>query len=162
METVVRVSIIYLFLLVGLRIMGKREFSQLSPLELVTLLLIPELVAQALIRDDYSLTNAIVAVTTLFGLVFLTSLILHLSKTVEKVISGVPTVLVANGELLESNLNKERVSPDEIFSEMHKVGLYELRQVRWAILETDGHIALIPVESSSESHPSPTSHDRVT
>jgi uncharacterized membrane protein YcaP (DUF421 family) len=144
METVIRVTLIYLFILVTLRIMGKREFGQLSPLELVTLLMIPELVTQALNREDYSLTNAIVGVTTLLALVFLTSQAVHLSKTAEKLISGQPVILISRGTVLEDNLNRERISPEEIFTEMHKAGLHELDQVRWAILETDGKISLIP------------------
>ena len=62
METVIRVAIVYVFLMAALRFLGKREFGQLSPFDLVVLLMIPELVSQALVREDFSLTNAIVAV----------------------------------------------------------------------------------------------------
>lgn len=148
METVIRVAIIYVFILVGLRLLGKREFSQLSTMELVTLLLIPEIVSQSLIREDFSLTNALVGVATLFVLVFLNSLLTHKSKSFEEVVESSPAVLVQHGQLVEENLNKERVAPDEIFSEMHKVGLEKLEQVRWAILETDGNISIVPEDPS--------------
>lgn len=148
METVVRVAIIYVFILVGLRIMGKREFSQLSPLELITLLLIPELVAQSLVREDFSLTNGIIAITTLFTLVFLTSALVHLNEKAEKIVSGSPSVLVSHGEFIESNLNRERMSPEEVFGEMRKAGLHRLDQVRWAVLESDGKISFIPEDES--------------
>lgn len=151
METVIRVTVIYAFILFGLRVLGKREFGQLSPLELVTLLLIPELVAQALVREDFSLTNAIVAISTLFVLVFLTSQVVHLSQRSGKVLHGTPAVLVYRGQLMEDNLNKERVTPDEVFGEMHKVGLYRLDQIRWALLETDGKIAIIPEDAVQHS-----------
>lgn len=144
METVLRVTLFYLFILFGLRVLGKREFSQLSPLELVMLLLIPELASQSLVRDDFSLTNGIIAITTVFTLVFLSSLLQHHSKTVSRVISGSPTILVADGEFIQEHLNRERIDPGEIFSEMHKIGLSRLEQVRWAILETDGRIAIVP------------------
>jgi uncharacterized membrane protein YcaP (DUF421 family) len=143
METVIRVAIIYFVLLVGLRILGKREFSQLSALELITLLLAPELVAQSLVREDFSLVNALIAVTTLFSLVFFTSLVRYLSDPLEKVISGEPCILVSDGRLLAQNLDRERVDAHEIFSEMRKAGLYELQQVKWAILENDGKISII-------------------
>lgn len=68
METVVRVAVLYLFLMLVLRVMGKREFSELTPFDLVTLILIPDIVQQALIREDYSMTNALVALCTLFTL----------------------------------------------------------------------------------------------
>ena len=144
METVLRVALIYLFLVFALRIMGKREFGQMSPLELVALLLIPEIVSQALLREDFSMTNAIIAVTTLFTMVFLTSLVIQVSKTAERAITGTPTVLVYHGQLVPDHMHKERVTEDEIFGEMHKSGLDRLEQVRWAILESDGKIAIIP------------------
>lgn len=144
METVIRVALIYIVILVGLRIMGKREFSQMSPLKLVALLLIPELVAQGLVREDFSMTNALIALTTLFALVFGTSLASYYSTKAENVITSEPTVLVERGRFLAEKLNKERVAPDEIFAEMHKTGLERLEQVRWAILESDGKISIIP------------------
>lgn len=148
METVLHVAAIYLFVLVGLRVLGKREFGQLSPIELVTLLMIPEIVSQALTGDDYSLTNAAIGVATLLVLVFATSLLVHRFQKAEIVIAGQPTVLVRHGELIETALNSMRVTPDEVFSEMHKVGLQRLDQVQWAILESDGHIAIVPTEAA--------------
>lgn len=150
METVLRIAAIYLFVLVALRVLGKREFGQLSPLELVSLLMIPEIVSQALTGDDYSLTNAFVGVSTLFVLVFATSLLMHRFKKAEVAVAGEPTVLVHRGQLFERALNLTRVTPDEVFGEMHKSGLQSLDQVDWAILETDGSIAIVPV---SESRP---------
>lgn len=151
METVLRVAVIYLFVLVGLRVLGKREFGQLSPLELVTLLMIPEIVSQALTGDDYSLTNALIGVCTLFVLVFLTSLLVHRFKPLELAVSGAPTVLVRRGEVLGDALDVNRVTTDELFSEMHKSGLDELKQVKWAILEPDGHISIVPVDAITRS-----------
>jgi uncharacterized membrane protein YcaP (DUF421 family) len=144
METVIRVTIVYLFLMFGLRVLGKREFGQLSPLELVSLLLIPELVSNALQSEDFSLVDAMVGVSTLFALTLLTSMLLHMNKQAEKVISGEPTVLVYHGQIAADAMNRERVTPDEIFSEMHKSGLERLEQVAWAILEDDGTITIVP------------------
>lgn len=153
METVLRVIFLYLFLLVTLRVMGKREFSQLSTLELVMLLLIPELLSQALSYEDPSLINALIAVTTLLTLSFLTSVIMHRSRRIEGIMEGKPIVLVHHGKLLEDAMNKERVTPSEIFTQMHQSGLEKLDQVRWAILETDGLIAIIPEEDEEGFSP---------
>lgn len=150
METVIRVIIIYLFLMVGLRIMGKREFGQMSPLELLTLLIIPEMVSQALVREDFSLTNALVGVSTLFSLTFLNSMLAHRNKRAADLISGAPTVLIHHGHLLPDHMNRERISPDELFSEMHKAGFERLEQVRWALLEPDGQIAIVPEEQQPQ------------
>lgn len=146
MDTVLRVAAVYLFVLVGLRLLGKREFGQLSPLEMVTLLMIPEVVSQALTGNDYSLTNAFIGVSTLLVLVFATSVLMHRFKKAEVAVAGEPTVLVHRGELLERALNLQRVTPDEVFSEMHKSGLQKLEDVEWAILESDGSIAIVPVD----------------
>jgi uncharacterized membrane protein YcaP (DUF421 family) len=145
METVLRVAFFYFFILLGMRAIGKREFSQLSPFEMVTLLLIPELTQQALVRQDFSATNAVVALSTLFLLVFLTSLAAYRMPKVGAAIEGEPTVLVYNGRFVRRSLALERVSPDEIYSEMRKSGLERVEQLKWALLETDGKISVIPL-----------------
>lgn len=147
METMLRVTVFYLVILVSLRILGKREFGQLSPLELITLLLIPELVSQALLREDFSMTNGLIAIMTLFVLVYFTSLLSHMSEKVEQVVSGKPAILVQHGKFIDEHMNRERVSPEEVFDAMHHSGLYDLKQVQWAILETDGKISIIPEDA---------------
>ena len=159
METVTRVIFIYIFIMLGLRVLGKREFGQLSPLELVTLLLIPEIVAQGLVREDFSLTNAIVGISTLFVLVFITSLVMQHSKKAEEVITGNPTLLVYDGKYIAENMNRERITPDEIYTELHKVGLFKLSQVRWVILESDGKLAVIPKEGEAPAGTQPVQDD---
>ncbi len=149
METVLRVIIIYAIILAGLRVLGKREFGELSPLELITLILIPDLVSQGVVRSDYSLTNSIIAVSTLFALVFLISQLCHRFGRVERFVDGEPTLLVAKGRMLVGNLNRERISPEELYSQMHKAGCEHLSRVRWAVLESDGRIAII-LEKESE------------
>lgn len=146
METVWRVALIYLFLMVGFRIMGKRELGQLGPFDLVVLLLIPELVSQAMIREDFSLTNAFIAVSTLLMLVFFTSVLTHLSKRAGAIVEGEPSVLIHRGFLVPETMNRERISPDEILGEMHKAGIETTSQVKWGILGTGGNITFIPWE----------------
>lgn len=155
METVLRVAFIYFFLMAAMRLMGKREFSQLSPMEFVSLLLIPELVSQSLVRDDFSITTAIIGVSTLLVLVFLTTVIVQFSHRAEKIIQGSPTILVEAGKLVVDNMNRERVTSDELDSEIKLAGLEELKQVKWAILQSDGKIAIIPSDpQDAEKRPS--------
>src|SRR5690554_8192208 len=103
--------------------MGKREFGELSPLELITLLLIPELLSDAMQIGDQSIVRALAGVSTVLLLVFVSGMAAHLSPKVENAMEGTPSVLVAHGELILDNMNRERVTPSEIFSEMHKAGL---------------------------------------
>jgi uncharacterized membrane protein YcaP (DUF421 family) len=150
MDTVLRVAVIYLIVFAGLRVMGKREFGQLSPLELVTLLMIPEIVSQALTGEDYSVTNAAIGVATLLVLVFGTSLLMHRFKKAEDIVAGEPAILVRHGKMLEDAMNVARVTAEEVFGEMHKAGLLRLDQVDWAILEPDGRIAIVPVRKPGD------------
>jgi uncharacterized membrane protein YcaP (DUF421 family) len=142
-ETVFRVAFVYLFVWGCFRILGKRELTQMSPFELVTLLFIPQLFSRALTRQDYSMTNAVIGASTLFLLVFLTSAASYRSRRFARVLKAKPTVLVTRGQLVEEHLDRERIRAEDIFSAMHKVGLERLDQVEWAILEGDGKIALI-------------------
>lgn len=150
METVIRVAVIYVFIIVALRVVGKREFSQLSPLELVTLLIIPELVSEALVRDDASVTNALIGTATLVVLVYLSSVVQHTNKSIDTALNGMPAVIVQHGEYVGKHMNQERISPDEIYGAMHESGLDRLEQVRYAILETDGRISIVPED---QEHP---------
>jgi uncharacterized membrane protein YcaP (DUF421 family) len=151
METVLRVVFVYALVWACFRILGKRELTQMSPFELVTVLFIPQLFSRALTRQDYSMTNAVIGATTLFSLVFLTSAASYRFRRVSRVMQAEPTVLVCRGSLMEEHLNRERIAPEDIVSAMHKVGLERLGQVEWAILETDGKIAFIPT-SDLNSH----------
>lgn len=158
METVVRVAFIYLFILVMLRVMGKRELSQLSPLELIMLILIPELVAQSLVREDFSMTNAIIAVTTLMSLVFVTSVLVYRFRWFGRLVEGQPAILVDHGRMIGDALDRERVPPEELAAEMRKAGIERLEDVKWAVLETGGDIAIIgfrsaPARPAPESEP---------
>ena len=143
METVLRIVLIYVFVMVGLRIIGKRELSQLAPHDLVMLLLIPELFSQAALGEDFSLTNAFIACGTLLVVVFGVSLLTHRQPRVDAIVSAKPAVLIEHGTIIEDNMNRERVTPDELFSEMRLVGIRELSHVDWAILEADGKISFI-------------------
>lgn len=144
MEPVLRVAVVYLALLVAFRIMGKRELGRLSPFELVTLMLIPEIVSPAISRDEASLTGALIGACTLFLMVLGTSLVNHLVPGAARVLEGNPTLLVKNGEFVTDTMNKERVDPEEVYAEMHRVGLEDVSEVRWAILEREGEITIIP------------------
>jgi uncharacterized membrane protein YcaP (DUF421 family) len=159
METVVRVVVIYVALVAGLRAIGKREFSQLSPLELVTLLIIPEMVTQALVREDRSLTNAIVGVMTLLVVVYLSSLLQYHVKPAERAINSEPTVLVRHGKFITEHMNIERIPPEEVFMSMHQSGLTKLEEVQWAILETDGKITIVPKQPTSTTNAAPHEKD---
>ncbi len=148
-ESIWRVTFVYAFLLLAFRLSGKREVGQMSPFELVTLLLIPEIFSSALNRSDDSLALASVGVGTLCLLVFFTGLLTFRSSKAELLLEGEPTVLVRDGKFIERNLRRERVTPEEVFSEMHLSGVERIEDVRWAILESEGKIAIVPASAGS-------------
>jgi uncharacterized membrane protein YcaP (DUF421 family) len=152
-ETVLRVGFVYAFILVLLRIMGKRELSQLSPLELVMLILIPELVAQALVREDFSMTNAVIAVTTLISLVFVTSMLVYRFRWFGALVEGKPSLLVEAGKPVPETMDRERIPADEIAAEMRRAGIERLEDVKWAILEPGGRISFIGYEPNDTRPP---------
>jgi uncharacterized membrane protein YcaP (DUF421 family) len=152
MDIVLRIAVIYVFVLFALRILGKREFGELAPFDLVVLLLIPEIVSNALMREDHSVTNALVAISTLLVLVFLTGVLNYRFTWFERIVEGRPTTLVRHGQLVPQALHRERVAPGEVLDAMHKVGLEGMPQVKWAILEGDGKITVIPWRPG-DSHP---------
>jgi uncharacterized membrane protein YcaP (DUF421 family) len=147
-ETVLRVIFVYIFVWACLRILGKRELSQMAPFELLMLLFIPQFFSRALTRQDYSMTNSVIAATTLFSLVLLTSSASFRFAGFRYFMESSPTVLVRRGKLLPRTLGHERIAPDEIFSAMHKAGIERIEDVAWAILEADGKIAIIPASAS--------------
>jgi uncharacterized membrane protein YcaP (DUF421 family) len=144
METVVRIFIVYVFLMIALRLLGKREFGELAPFDLVVLLLIPEVFQQAIIGEDFSMTTAVVAASSLFTLVMLTSIASYRWKKVGEIVGGRPTVLASEGFLIPEAMDRERVSPDEVIAAVRDAGLEEMWQVKFVILQSDGRLAVVP------------------
>jgi len=153
METVLRVIFVYAFVWACFRTLGKRELSQMAPFELVMLLLIPQFFSRALTRQDYSMTNSVVAATTLFSMVFLTSIASFRFAGFRHFMEARPAVLVRQGEFLPRSIGHERIAPDEIFSAMHKAGIERIEEVAWAILESDGKIAIIRAGGGTAHNP---------
>jgi uncharacterized membrane protein YcaP (DUF421 family) len=150
METVIKATAVYLFLLLMFRIAGKRTLAQVTTFDFVLLLIISEAVQQAMIDDDNSITNAFLLVVTLIGLNVLFSEIKLRWKAAEGVLDGAPLLIVENGKAKEDLMRKERVDVDDVLDaarEHH--GLERLEQVKFAVLERNGKISIIPVESRS-------------
>jgi uncharacterized membrane protein YcaP (DUF421 family) len=143
LATVGRIAAVYFFLTLAFRLLGKRELSTLSPLELITLMLIPE-IASRTITDHEPVLESLVGISVLLAIVFCVSLLGTRFKAVEALVDAPPRVLVVDGQLCRDALLTERITPDELYAEMHKHGITDLDDVRWAILESSGDISFIP------------------
>ena len=141
---VARVALVYGFVLTCFRVLGKRELTQNSPLEIVTLFLIPQLFRNAIMRNDDTMIGAIVGALTLFGLAFLTSLLTYHAAPVRRVFQAEPSTLLTDGTLDESALDRERVTPAEVMAAARKAGLDGIAGVASATLEADGRISVVP------------------
>ena len=145
MESVIRPALVYLFLLLLLRLTGKRTLAQITSFDFVLLLIISEATQQALIGEDNSMINSAIVVSTLIGLNIVMSLLKQRSKWFDRLLDDIPLVIVADGKPLKDRMDKARVDEDDVLDaarENH--GLERMDQVRHAILERDGQISIIP------------------
>ncbi|MBX9617306.1 MAG: DUF421 domain-containing protein [Caulobacteraceae bacterium] len=140
---VVRVAVIYVILTLGFRVLGKRELSQLSPFELITVLLVAEIVSPALTAGDETVGGAVIGTATLLLLTFINSTMSYSWKLYRAVGEAPPAVIIRHGRLVGEVLHKDRLRPDEILSEMHKAGISSVEQVRWGFIEPDGKLSFV-------------------
>lgn len=143
--SVLHVALSFVALTIAFRVIGKRELGRLSPFELVTLMLIPEILSNS-VQGQGSLVGSLAGLCTILLMVVGTSLLSQRFPRVKEALQSQPTVLVAAGRLLEGAMNRERISPDELTCEMRKQGVKDLSEIRFAVLESDGKISFVAKE----------------
>lgn len=152
MDAVLRAAAIYAFLLVLFRIAGKRSLSESTTFDLVLLLIVGEATQQALLGNDFSITNALLVILTLVGLNIGMSLWKQRSPQLEKWVEGVPLVIVENGQPLKDRMDKARVDESDILEAARTLqGLERMDQIKYAVLERSGGISIIPKAESKVS-----------
>ncbi len=149
MDSVLRAAMIYIALMIILRVAGKRSLAQITTFDFVLLLIIGEATQQALLGQDFSVTNALIVIITLVGLDIALSLIKRHSKTIDKVLDDVPLVIVEDGVALKDRMAKARVDEEDVLSAArHLQGLERLDQIRYAVLERSGGISIVPKKNA--------------
>src|SRR3954470_2541655 len=143
MDIAIRAIVLYLFILLVTRVVGRRELSSLSPFDLILLIVLGDAIQQGLTQDDYSVTGAVIAVSTLASLQVLTSYVGFRSDRARVFLEGLPVVLVERGRIVEKNLKRERMNADEVAEEMRVQQIASFDEVEWAILETNGSISFV-------------------
>lgn len=143
MDIIIRAAVMFAFLFLLLRLMGKRELGQMTPFELVVIIVMGDLIQQAVTQADTSITGAILAVSTFAFLAVLLSWVSYRFPVTQKWLDGEPRLIVRNGEVINSALVRDRMTEDEIHSEMRLAGIARLDMVACAILETNGKISFI-------------------
>ncbi len=145
MDALTRATLVYLFLLVLFRIAGKRTLAEITTFDFVLLLIIAEATQQALLGEDFSVINCFILVATLVLLDIGLSLLKEWSPRFERLIDGLPVVVVKDGELLHDRMKKLRIDEDDILESARRLqGLARLDQVAYAVLEKNGGITVVP------------------
>lgn len=148
MEAVLRAAAIYLFLMVVFRVSGRRTLAQMTAFDMILLLLISEAVSNALASDDPSLTHAFILVLTLVVMELGFAWLKKRSDVASRLLDDVPLILVENGKPLADRMDKARVEEDDILEAARGLhGLENMQQVKYAVLERDGSISVIPDSS---------------
>ncbi len=157
MSTVLNAAALYVVMLVLFRLSGRRSLGQATPFDFVLLLLVGEATQQAMLGDDTSLTNAVIAIATLLSIDVGFSLVKRRFPLAERLVEGVPTIVLADGKVLQERVRRARISEGDILqSARSRFGILDLHEVRYAILEPDGAISIVPRERADAAAPART------
>jgi uncharacterized membrane protein YcaP (DUF421 family) len=143
LQIVLRTGIIYLLVLIGVRLSGKREVGQMTPFDLTLLLLLSNSVQNAMTGPDTSLAGGAVAACTLLVLNYGVAAASGSNRRLRRLIQGEPSLLVHDGKIIESHMARERVSMDELHRALREHGINSCDQVALAVLEVDGSISCL-------------------
>ena len=156
-EVVIRTGVIYLFVLVGVRLRGKREVGQMTPFDLTLLLLLSNAVQNAMLGPDSSLLGGVVAAGTLLAMNYGVARFSGRSRRFRRFVQGSPTLLVHNGKAIPSHLERECVTMDELLRALREHGVCSIQEVSLAVLEVDGSISVLKYDDvpshSVAAHP---------
>jgi len=145
MDSVIKACIVYFVLWAIIRISGRRTLGEMSAFDFILFLIIGGSTQRAITGEDYSLTNALILVSTFVVIEIVLSLLDLRSPALRRVFEGTPTVLVENGQLMTYRLQRTRVTEDNILEAARRLhGLTRMEQIKFAILESTGKISIIP------------------
>jgi uncharacterized membrane protein YcaP (DUF421 family) len=156
MDTVIRGIVVYLFLLLVLRLSGKRSLASISVFDFVLVLILSETVQQALIDNDNSMTNAALLVVTLIGFDVLLSHVKGKFPQIEKIIDSSPVLVIREGEILRDRMARERVDDADILASAREhEAISRLNEIDYAIVEQNGNITVIPKRNGKQRDRTP-------
>lgn len=137
---------VYLFIVIAIRLFGKKELAQLSVIDLVFILLISNAVQNAMVGDNTSLGGGLVAAASLFIVNHILKLILYKFPKFSKIIQGEPIMLIYNGKLNTKNMEKAKITSRELMEAIREHGVSSIEEVNLAVLEVDGNISILSDE----------------
>lgn len=143
MDLVIRAVVVFFFIFLVTRISGRRQLSSLEPFDVILLVVLGDLVQQGITQSDESVTGTLIVISTITLLSVLVSWVSFRSGRVRLVTEGEPIVLVEDGNVIERNLRRERLTLSDLQEEARQQQVAKLSDIRWAILEKDGSISVI-------------------
>jgi uncharacterized membrane protein YcaP (DUF421 family) len=162
LEKIVRAAAVYVFLLVGLRLTGKRQMGQMSAFDLVVLLIISNVLQNAMIGNDNSVLGGFLGAATILLLNYGVTRLAFSRRGLERLLEGGPTLLIHNGKVIEANLRRELLTRDELMAGLRRQGITAVEEVHVALLEETGTItavkrehAAVRVQPSASENPKP-------
>jgi len=147
MDLVIRAVVVFFFIFLITRVAGRRELSTLQPFDLILLVVLGDLVQQGITQSDESVTGTLTVISTVTLLSVFVSWVAFRFPRVRPALEGDPIVLVQDGKPIERNLRRERITRADIEEEARANQIASLEELKWAILEDDGHISCIPKKS---------------
>jgi len=150
LEKILRPIIVYVFLIVGLRLSGKRELAQLNPFDLVVLLTLSNTVQNAIIGDDNSITGGIIGATSLLAINYLVVRFLYDHRKLDQLVEGSADILIEDGKVHEHKLKKELITKQELAAAARKQGFDTLSDVHQCVLEPGGTLTFIAKKPGTE------------
>lgn len=157
MELVARASFLFLFLWMLTRAMGKRELAEMTAFELLLLVTVGDLIQQGVTQEDFSMTGAVLAVSTIAAWIMAFSWISFRSAAVRKRVEGTPVLVIKDGQPIDDTLRVERVTIDELLESAREQGITDLADVKAGILERDGRFSFLRGDSDGPT-PAPEKH----
>lgn len=149
MDPIFRAVAVYFVLLIIFRVTGRRSLAHITTFDLVLALIVGETVEGALVGEDHSLTNAVLLVLTLIGVDLLVSVVKQRSPWIARILEGIPVLVVEDGKLHRDRMDRERIDTDDILGAARETqGLGRLEQVRYAVVEPNGSISVIPKDDA--------------
>src|SRR5579884_466338 len=143
MDIVFRATFAYIFIVFVLRVMGRRELSDLAPQDLVLLVVLGDLIQNGVTQSDMSVTGVTVAISTFVLMTVLSSYLAFKSKRARRVLQGEPLIIVQDGELIERNLQEERLTLDDVMEEDRSNEIESLDEIKFAVVEAGGAMSFI-------------------
>lgn len=139
-----RTIILYVILMTGLRLLGKRQIADLEPSELVLTLIISDLAVVPMQDYGIPLINGVLPIITLLSLSMLLSFFNMKSIRFRALVCGTPTVIIRDGTIIQQNMAKNRFTLDELFEQLRSQGYTDLKAIKYAVLETSGQLSILP------------------